>query len=124
MTRKRAIQVSLIIFITLIFLGLSIIISVFLFVPGYVEKEILPSILKDSGIGLTHLNVRALGLLGTEISDIKIGLDDGGILIDSVRLDYTPSGLFKKHISRIVLSGISINVNYENDKLSITGLDE
>ncbi|NLD37594.1 MAG: hypothetical protein GX654_12070 [Desulfatiglans sp.] len=84
----------------------------------------MPSILKDSGIELTQLKVRSIGPGGAEISDFKIGPDDGGILIDSIRLDYTPSALFKKHINRVVISGISIDARYENNKVSITGLDE
>ncbi|MBN1906578.1 MAG: YdbH domain-containing protein [Deltaproteobacteria bacterium] len=124
MIRKRAIKVSIIIFLVILFIGLGVISCFYLFVPGYVEKDILLPLLKKSGVEVTLLNVRAIGPLGTEISDIKIGPDDGGILIDSIRLDYTPSGLFKKHINRVVLSGISINAKYENDKLSITGLDE
>ncbi|NLA75853.1 MAG: hypothetical protein GX846_10360, partial [Deltaproteobacteria bacterium] len=65
-----------------------------------------------------------IGPGGAEISDVKIGLDDGALLIDSIRLDYTLSGLIKRDINRVVISGISINASYVNNRLSISGLDE
>jgi hypothetical protein len=124
MIQKRVIKILIIILSSILILTLGLISCFYFFVPGYVEKEILPSILKDSGIELTHLNVRSIGPLGTEISDIKIGPDDEGIQVDSIRLDYTPSALFKKNINRVVISGIAIDTRYENNKVSITGLDE
>lgn len=124
MIRKRAIKISIIIFSAILIIGLGLISCFYLFVPGYVEKDILPPLLKKSGIELSSVNVRNIGFWGAEISDVKIGPDDGGIQVDSIRLDYSPSGLFNRHINRILISGISINAGYENNKLTITGLDE
>jgi hypothetical protein len=124
MIRKRILKVSIIIFSAILILGLGLISCFYLFVPGYVESTLLPDIMKKSGIDLSSVNVRGIGLWGTEVSDIKIGQDAGGLLVDSIRLDYTPSSLIKRDIDRVVLSGISINASYVNNKFSIIGLDE
>jgi hypothetical protein len=124
MFRKQIIILSVKFFSAILIIGLGLISCFYLFVPGYVESTLLPDIMKKSGIELSSVNVRSIGLGGAEISNIKIGVEDGGLLVDSIRLDYTPSGLFNRHINRVVISGISINATYANNKLSITGLDE
>ncbi len=123
MIRKRTIKISLIISSAILILGLVLISCFYLFVPGHVESTLLPDIMKNIGIELSSVNVRSIGLNGAEISDIKIGPDDGGLQVDSIRLDYTPSGLIKRDIDRVVISGISVSAEYKKNKLTITGLD-
>ncbi len=124
MTSKRTIIVSLIIFFSLLFTGLAALSCFFLFVPGYIESEILPSISKDTGIEISSLKVRSVGLRGAEISDVKLGPNNNeGLVIDSIRLDYSISGLLDRKLEGVALSGISVTLEYKDNQVSVKGLD-
>ena len=125
MILKRTIKVSLIVVLSFLFTGLTALSCFFLFIPRYVESEIIPSIAKDNGIEISSLKVRSIGFNGAVISDVRIGPDsDKSLQMDSIRVDYSISGLLDRKIDRIVLSGISGNLSYENNGLSIGGLDK
>ncbi|NLA74236.1 MAG: hypothetical protein GX846_01965, partial [Deltaproteobacteria bacterium] len=66
MARKRIINSSIVIFLSILIIGLGLISCFYLFVPGYVEKNILPPLLKKNSIALLHLNVRSIGPGGAE----------------------------------------------------------
>ena len=124
MTIKRTITASIIIVFSILITAFAALSCLFLFVPQYVESEVIPSIIKDNGLKVSSLEVRSIGLKGAEISDVKIGPDNSeGFKIDTIRLDYSISGLLDKKLERVVLSGVSVNVKYENKNLSIEGLD-
>ncbi len=124
MTVKRTIIVLSIITASLLFAALAVLSCLLLFVPGYVETKVIPSIIKDAGLEISYLKVRNIGLSGAEISDIKIGpANDEDLAIDSIRLDYTISGLLARKVERIALSGITVNLEYKNNQISIKGLD-
>ena len=123
MTIKRTILVSIIIFFSLLFIGFACLSCLFLFVPQYVESEVIPSIIKDNGLKVSSLKVRSIGLKGAEISDVKIGPDTReNFEIDSIRLDYSISGLLARRLERVTLSGISVDLEYKNNQITIKGL--
>lgn len=112
---------------TLLFSALIIFAAIagfFIYAPGYLESKVIPDLIKKAGINIFALDLRNVGIYGAELSDIRLG--DGivpGIGIDSIRVDYSPSGLFNRKIKKVVLSGISIPMEYKDKEISIKGLD-
>lgn len=94
-----------------------------LFLPGLLERKILPGLAADYGLKL-QLDVRRLGLFGADLGDLRLTGEDGKMLfIDSVRLDYAPrlSGL--REIALVVAGG-EITVAVQADgSFRIAGLD-
>jgi hypothetical protein len=96
----------------------------FIYTPGYLESKIMPDLMKKAGINLFSLHVRNVGISGAELTNVRFG--DGilaGIEIDSIRIDYSPLGLFHRKIEGVVLSGISIPLEYRDKSFSIKGLN-
>jgi hypothetical protein len=111
-------------FIFLVLLIFAAMTGFFIYTPGYLESKIMPDLMKKAGINLFSLHVRNVGISGAELSDVRFG--DGilaGIEIDSIRIDYSPLGLFHRKIEGVVLSGISIPLEYRDKSFSIKGLN-
>ncbi len=125
MKYKRTITASVITLTSLLLLCVTALSCFFLFVPAYVESDLIPSILKDSGIEVSSLKVRSIGFSGAEISDISIGPDhDEGFYIDSIRVDYRLTDLTRRKVKKITLSGIAVDASYKNGMFSIKGLEK
>lgn len=91
--------------------------------PGYVESSILPKISQQMGIPI-HCDVRRIGLTGIDLGDIKLGDSaTDPIFVESVRLDYSPVKLVKKHIDTIVIDGLKLPCAFIDGNFVIPGLD-
>lgn len=117
---------GLIIF-SLIFLLMMSIITCVVFVvvlPAYVEKKLLPDLAKKSGIDAFTCNVRKIGFRGADFARIKIGdHPQGALYIDSIRIDYSLSGLVGKHLKSVQVCGLAIKFQVENGKIVFPGID-
>lgn len=91
--------------------------------PGILSSFIFPEIAKKAGIDRFSCDVRRIGLCGSDFSSIKIGdKTRPGILIDSIKIDYSPIGIFRKNIKSLSFSGIKLFCDYEKGNLTIPGL--
>ena len=124
MILKRIILILTIFVLSLLLLGMTALSCFFIFSPSYLESRLIPEMAEKAGIELSSIQVRNIGFHGVELSDVKIGSkEEKGLSIDSIRVDYSISRLFHYNINQITLSGISAIIEYENDNLSIKGLD-
>jgi hypothetical protein len=124
MGSKRIISIFSFVLIFLVLLIFAAVTGFFIYAPGYLESKIIPDLMKKAGISLFSLHVRNVGISGAELSAVRFG--DGilpGAEIDSIMIDYSPSGLFHRKIERVVLSGISIPLEYRDKSFSIKGLN-
>ncbi|MGD9162042.1 MAG: YdbH domain-containing protein [Desulfobacteraceae bacterium] len=70
------------------------------------------------------MKIKKIGINIIEISDIKIGKGQKeGLNLDSIKIKYSLLGLFNRQVKNISLNGISLNLEYENNHLSIAGLE-
>ena len=124
MGSKRIISIFSFVLIFLVLIIFAAMTGFFIYAPGYLESKIIPDLMKKAGIRLFSLHVRNVGISGAELSAVRFG---DGILpvteIDSIRIDYSPLGLFHRKIKRVVLSGISIPLEYKDKSFSIKGLN-
>jgi hypothetical protein len=108
--------------LTLVFLGVLTIL--FFYLPGYLESEYLPKIAKQAGLSDFACQVRRIDFSGAELGALRIGNGENPpISIESLRVEYSPRGLYKKHIKRVVVSGVEIHCQYQNGALAIPGFD-
>ena len=95
----------------------------YLFLPHIVESWLIPGIKTQIGIETAGCDIRSISSSGLDIGDLFVGTsEDSGLLIDAVYLDYSLSGIFKKEINNIHISGLRIFSRYENGHLIIPGL--
>ena len=93
-----------------------------LFLPDYVEVR-LKEAAKALGVDLS-CDVRRIGLTGLDVVSLRVGdAVEPGLVLDSLRLDYTLSGLLEKRIDRIAVSGLAIYVEEVDGVTSLRGID-
>lgn len=111
------------------FLGIALVLIILFstYLPSYLEKNLIPEMVKEMGIKEFSWDIRRIGLTGIDLSDVTIKADGTDISpalkAASVRIDYTPAGLFRQHLERIVLSGIQVNFEIVDGKFLFPGLD-
>ncbi len=124
MILKRIISVLIILILSLLLLGMTALACFFIFIPPYLESQLIPDIAQKAGIELTSIQVRSIGIRGAELSDIRIGGDESeGLFIDSVRVDYSIRQLLEYNVRQITVSGISADIEYMDGDISIKGLE-
>ena len=104
--------------------------SIFLFsfldflLPSYLESELFPKIAEGFGVSNFSCKVRKTGFFGADLGSIKIwNQDDTSFTVESVRIDYSPSGLLKKRVKKISFTGIKLFCQYEDGDFKVKGLD-
>ena len=124
MSSKRKIAFSLSILFLLAILFLGLVAGIYLFLPHYLESRFLPQLVAETGISDVAFKVRRVGFLGADLGEVRIGSQPNpALLIRSVQLDYSPSGLYRKKIGRVVLNGLEIYGQLENGKFSLSEID-
>ena len=94
------------------------------FLPSYLESEFLPKIAGEFGIYGFSCKVRKTGFYGADFGSIKMSdKADPFFTMESMRVDYSPSGLLKKRIRKISLTGINFFCQYEDGNFKIKGLN-
>ncbi len=94
------------------------------YIPVYVNDELIPLLPEKTGIEGLFCEIRRIGLTGADVASLRVGHgSETAILVRSVQMDYSPQGLYNKHIKRIRLSGIEFYCGIENGKFIIRGFD-
>ena len=124
MSSKRIIFFSLVILLVLAVGLLGLIAGSFLFLPRFIESRLHPQLIEATGSSDIAFNVRRVGVFGADLGGIRLGgLPNPALLIRSVQIDYSPGGLYRKKIDRVMLSGIEVQGQLENGKISLTHID-
>ena len=127
-TDRQVSQGRKLIFSTLPVVGLvffSIFIIVYLCLPYYAEKTLLPGLAGSAGITGFSCDVRRVGLTGADIGSLKFGESAQlpALRMESLRVDYSPLNLINRQVNCIVLSGVQVRVEYNGNRFIIAGLD-
>lgn len=93
-------------------------------IPLFLEKKLLTMIAKSYGFTESSCEVRKLSLNKLDIASLKLGHPENpAIEIDSVRVDYSLSGLFKKYVNKVVINGLQIRGEHRNGNILIPPID-
>lgn len=110
--------------IVIVFIIFSLLCGIYLFIPFFLEKKLLPSLAKSFGLSNFTCNVRKFSLTGLDLSSLQWGeRESPSLSFDSVRFDYSLFGLFQKHVNKIIISGVEIRSEYKDGTFSIAGMD-
>lgn len=85
------------------------------FLPSFVQKMITTT-LSEHNLPIS-LQVRDIGFWSSDFSEIAVGAVSPFARIDSVRVDYSPVGLWQKRLSKVSLSGLELNLQIQDGKL-------
>lgn len=112
----RFLFVALIIF-TLVY-------GIYFSVPLFFVKILFPRITKDLGFSTSTCEVRKFSFSRLDLASLQWGeFENPSLSCDSVRIDYSLPGLMKRHIHKIIMSGIEIRAEYKNGAIVIPGMD-
>lgn len=114
--------------IPLIFIILGITCGL-LYIPHYVEQNILPELALKNGIKKFSCKIQQIGLFNTTISQLKTGYDNKyddkkeTILAQFIEIKYSPLSLWNKSINEIQISGLDILCTIKNGKILFPGFN-
>ncbi|OOP56886.1 MAG: hypothetical protein AYP45_06685 [Candidatus Brocadia carolinensis] len=105
-------------------LALFLICGIYVFIPIVLEKTLFPRIARSIGFANSAVEVRKFSLSRLDMASLRWGESTNPfLLIDSLRVDYSLPGLLKRHIRKIIVSGIEIRAEYKDGSIVIPGGD-
>ncbi len=97
--------------------------SLYFYLPTYVESKIFPKISQRIGARV-ECKVRRIGLTRADFEGLRIsGSNKTSVSIGSIQLDYSLPRLLKKHVDRIVISGLEMDCEFVDGKIVVPGFD-
>ncbi len=102
----------------------STLVGIFYYIPTYANSRLIPQLARNSGIPGLACKVRRIGLTGADLGDFQISDGENtAVSVRSVQIDYSPGELLKKHIKKVLFSGIEFNFKLRNGQIIIPGFD-
>ena len=111
-----------------IFLSLALIscilVSLWFFIPLYLNSDYFLQIVRDAGINEFSWDVHRAGITGTDIGSLQIGPDERkSLVVQSVQVDYSLKGLCNKEIKSVTISGLEFYCGVKDGHFAIRGFD-
>jgi hypothetical protein len=118
---RTTICVSIVLLLIMILAGM---VSVPLVVIPCLENRLIPELTENAGLPAVQCRIRRLGLTGMDFGMITIGRPPAVPLeLDSVQIDYSLPGLIKGEIRQILISGVTLHGDIQQDRIRLRGLD-
>lgn len=117
---RKTISLLLVLIFCLSVTGL---IAGYLLLPSIIEKKIQEKVLLNTPVTDFKLAVEKAGLYGLYIADIEAGYTgDTTLSIGSVDIRFSPLNLFERKIKRIVIDELTLFLEFNDGRLSLSGL--
>lgn len=116
-------KITIFVLVVLVFATLVTGLVVWNRLPSLIEHRIMPYFAAEYGFSEIEVDVRRIGPGGMDFADLRIVGTEGELLrIDSVRLDYSLSGLlWGHHINNLEISGLRGAIEVTEDGISPEG---
>jgi hypothetical protein len=122
MKKTSIITIIILLFLSLVIVSFCIVFMVAL--PAYLEKRLLPNLVQQAGIEEFAWNVRRIGLTGADFGAVRIGdKSQSPISISSIQINYSLSGLIRRHLKSIHICGLSLTFELREGKIFFPGID-
>jgi hypothetical protein len=122
MKKTKIITIIILIFLSLVIVSFCIVFMVVL--PAYLEKRLLPDLVQQAGIEGFAWNVRRIGITGADFGAVRIGdKSQSPISISSIQINYSLSGLIRRHLKSIHICGLSLTFELREGKIFFPGID-
>ena len=94
------------------------------FLPAYLNSRAFFRTVGGAGLPDLEWEVRRVGPTGADIEKVRIGpAETPALLVDAVRLDYSPAGLARRRLDQASITGLEVSCGVENGHFFIRGLD-
>ncbi len=124
MSVRPAVKTIIVLLAALTFVCVCGLAIVYVLLPGIIESQIIPDFARRLGITEFGATVREIDLNGADIGPLIIGAEDEpAVIVRSVQIDYTLSGLSQKTVKRVVLAGLEVYAEFENGSFRFRGVD-
>ncbi len=124
MTTNRRLVRWLIFPLFFLALSYSVVATIYLCLPRFLEKHLFPRIFDELGIPSPSYEIRGAGITGMDLSSIQLGDPaNPDLFIESLRFYYSPADLLRKRVSKISIGGLTLNLEYRNNKIRFHGLN-
>lgn len=113
---------------TLIFVSATLIVSslimgLWLCIPVYIEKRVLPELCKKAGVELLSGHVRHFGMTEAQIGVLAIKIDNSRIFsTHTVKLNYSLTALVRNQIAVLTLSDLLLEIDCEKNQIKVNGV--
>ncbi len=113
--------------IAVLFIGLGVCLAgpvvLFPLLPGYLEQYLAQRFHHRFADTEFRLDVRRVGVTGIDLGGLVVGPPARPTVSwSALQLDFTPAGLFKKRIKRLLVSGLTVRARYLDNRLTLAGL--
>ena len=120
--RKILLTGAILLFLSLVLVCLLV--AGYFYLPSYLESKIIPRLAAGAGLTDFSVNVRNIGFFNADLGTLRIGPPDNpAIEIRSVRIDYSPRGLYQRKINKVAISGIELHWRLADGRLELQGVD-
>lgn len=94
------------------------------YLTQYIETSFVPGMIQKLGITQSELNIRGIGLSGTDAGPVRLGSPENpALVIQSIAADYSLPNLLQKKVRRITLAGVTIRCQITDTGISFPGID-
>ncbi|UCF90422.1 MAG: YdbH domain-containing protein [Desulfobacterales bacterium] len=112
----------------LLFILIAVVVAYLLlhsfFLPHVLESKITSTVKAQTGIADFAVAVREFDLDGADFSALRFGAESNpALIIESIRIDYSPVELFRKKIRRVIASGVELYGELQNGRFGMRGLE-
>lgn len=98
--------------------------AIYIYLPVYVEKNLIPDLARKYGISDFQCPVRHIGWRGADLGPLVWGRpDQPALAVDSVRIDYSPRGIYQRRVDQVTVSGLLLAFEGQGGQWSVRGLD-
>lgn len=88
-----------------------LLLAIGIYLPTYLETRLLPRWSAKAGIDLQTVHIRRIGWNGADLGPIRLAASpDIVVEIAAVQIDYSPTGLIRKEVEAVVISGVRIEL--------------
>lgn len=124
MSLKRNFFFSFNLFLFLLTVFVFTLAGLLFYLPIFLESRFIPELAANFGLPAVQCDVRRIGLTGADLGSLSIGDNErSGISVDSVQINYSPTGLYRREIERVLVSGITLNCEIKENEITLQGLD-
>ncbi|GJQ24632.1 hypothetical protein BIY37_04630 [Candidatus Brocadia sapporoensis] len=107
-----------------VFIIIFLVCTAYVCIPVFLEKILLPRLAGSIGFTDSTCEVRKFSLNKLDMASIRWGESENPFLLtDSIRIDYSLPGLLRRHIKKIIVSGVEIRAEYKDGSIMVPGLD-
>ena len=107
-----------------VLLLVSLLAAVYLYIPHYVESNLIPQLAAEAGISDFAVNIRNVGFFDADLGNLRIGPQENpALVVQSMQIDYSPRSLYQQKIEKITLSGIDLYGEISGGEFKLRGLE-